>query len=71
MWNCKPIPRGSYIMDLVNYFNETHHAHCNGVSINVMVLVRTFVKVHLTLFILPSLMQSPNTFEKWEIYFTI
>jgi antibiotic biosynthesis monooxygenase (ABM) superfamily enzyme len=42
-------------MDLVNYFNETHHAHCNGVSINVVVLVSTFVKVYLTLFILPSL----------------
>jgi antibiotic biosynthesis monooxygenase (ABM) superfamily enzyme len=71
MWNDKPNPGGSYIMALVNYFNEAHHAHCNGVSINVVVLVSTFVKVHLTLFILPSLKQSPNAFEKWEIYFTI
>jgi hypothetical protein len=58
-------------MALVSYFNEAHHAHCNGVSINVMVLVSTFVKVHLTFFILLSSKQSPNAFEKWEIYLNI
>jgi hypothetical protein len=56
-------------MALVSYFNETHHAHCNGVSINVMVLVSIFVKVHLTFFHITKFKAIP--FEKWEIYLNI
>jgi hypothetical protein len=56
MWNGMPIPKGSHIMALVHYFNEAHHAHCNGVSIKVVVLISIFVKVHLTLFQMGNLL---------------